>query len=73
MTDLHDASELHIWRKTVEEHESLVKLIFPLLNSLPHVVTLDRKPRANDRKPRAKAAGHPLSRVTGNERSSSKA
>jgi hypothetical protein len=66
MTDLNNAGELDIWRKNVEEHESLVKLIFPLLNSLPHV---ERFPR----KPLAKAANHPLSRVAGDERSYSKA
>jgi hypothetical protein len=66
MTDLANASELDIWRRNVEEHENLVKLIFPLLNSLPRVEGLPRKPGA-------KAAGHTLRRVTGNDSVSVKA
>ena len=66
MTDLADAGDLDIWRKNVEEHESLVKLIFPLLNTLPRVEGLPRKPGA-------KAAAPTLRRVTGDDRVSFKA
>jgi hypothetical protein len=65
-TDLHDAGELGIWSRNAQEHEGLVKLIFPLLNSLPRV-------EGPQRKPGAKVTGHALRRVAGDERSSSKA
>ncbi len=66
MTDLANTSGLDIWRRNVEEHESLVKLIFPLLNSQRGVERLPRKPGA-------KAAGHTLRRVAGDESLSVKA
>jgi hypothetical protein len=66
MIDLQHAGELEIWRKNVEEHETFVKLIFPLLNALPPV-------EISYRKPGAKAAGHILRRVAGDQRFSSKA
>jgi hypothetical protein len=42
--DLHEASDLDIYWKTVEEYESLVKLIFPILSAPPRAEAAARKP-----------------------------
>ena len=56
--DLHDLSDLDIYWKTVEEYESLVKLIFPVLSGKPHarVVARRRDPSPVRRLSSARAA-----------------
>ena len=44
--DLHEVGDLDIYWKTVEEYESLVKLIFPTLSTAPRAAVPARKPEA---------------------------
>jgi hypothetical protein len=50
-TDLHEVPELDVYRRNVEEHENLVRVIFPLLGS--------SRPDNDVRKPPAKATSSP--------------